>query len=588
MTGRRRSGGLGALLFAGAAGLLVHGDPALAQGRTWLIESFEAEVRVYRSGLVEVTETIRPRFQGTFNGIYRLIPVEYRTPNLGFEYDLRLDVEEVDDGAGNALRYEVSRQRHYRKIKVWIPGAVDATKTVRIRYRAGRALRFHEGDEVTPAYDELYWNVTGDEWPVPIEAARAVIHLPTQVAGIRARAWTGPYGSTEQEADVVLRGSQVRVNSRRSLSYREGLTVAVAWEPGVIERPTAVDEARFFLLANWPLLLPALALVLMFRRWQARGRDPDPGSVAPRYEPPRELTPAEVGVIADNSPDMRDITATLVDLAVRGYVVIEETEQKKLLGMLSDRDYLFRLLRPAQEWGELRSHERKLLDALFSGAAEVRLSELENRFYKDLPSLKDRLMGTLVREGVYRQRPDRVTARYLGAAVVATALILVLGFLGGERLGLASVAVTVSAIATGVVVAGFAFLMPARTVAGARLLAEVRGFEEFLDRVESDRFRRMITGPEMFEQYLPYAMALGVEKKWASAFEGMSREPPTWYVGSGYPTFHPSLFVADLGRMSDRAGTVMRSAPRSSGGSGFGGGGGFSGGGFGGGGGGAF
>jgi hypothetical protein len=124
----------------------------------------------------------------------------------------------------------------------------------------------------------------------------------------------------------------------------------VAWDPGVVERPTSVDEARWFLLANWPLLLPFLALVLMYRHWAQRGRDPEIRPIAPRYEPPAGLAPAEVGVLADNSADMRDLTATIVDLAVRGYLIIEEREEQKLFGLLKDRDYAFRLVRPRSRY----------------------------------------------------------------------------------------------------------------------------------------------------------------------------------------------------------------------------------------------
>lgn len=124
--------------------------------RSWEIESFDVELTVSRDGTLRVAETIRPRFEGSYNGIFRLIPVEYRTPGLGFEYDLRLEVESVTDGEGRELRHEVGKEGHYRKIKIWIPGATDATKTVVIRYSTARALRHSEGDEVTEAYDELY------------------------------------------------------------------------------------------------------------------------------------------------------------------------------------------------------------------------------------------------------------------------------------------------------------------------------------------------------------------------------------------------------------------------------------------------
>jgi uncharacterized membrane protein len=149
----------------------------------------------------------------------------------------------------------------------------------------------------------------------------------------------------------------------------------------------------------------------------------------------------------------------------------------------------------------------------------------------------------------------------------------------------------VAGLLTGAIVCGFGWFMPARTQTGARALEGVLGFEDFLAHVESDRFNRTIKTPEMFEKFLPFAMALGVEKNWSKAFQGIYTQPPQWYQGGYGPTFYPYMFANDLNHMSSMAGDVMTSAPRSSGGSAFGGdggGGGFSGGGFGGGGGDAF
>ncbi|MGH7542024.1 MAG: DUF2207 domain-containing protein, partial [Gemmatimonadota bacterium] len=597
----RRAAAIAAALVAGAAllGTPPRSSAAPASlplpdaARSWVIESFRAEVLVLENGDIVVTETIQPRFEGQYNGIYRDIPVEYRSPSGTWAKKIRLDVQSVTDGRGDELRHEISRERHYKRIKVWVPGAVDATRTVVIKYRVARALLHFEAGEgaedIGQPYDELYWNVTGDEWPVPIEAASAVIRLPVEATGIRAHAFTGPYGSVEQAAEVTIDGSVVSVRAQRRLDYREGLTVGVAWNAGVVETPGRLDRAWWFVTANWPLVLPVFAFLAMFHRWRTRGKDPELGSIEPRYEPPERLTPAEVGVIIDNSPDMRDVTATVVDLAVRGYLDIEETEERKLLGLMSDRDYVFHLKRPEEEWEGLEPHERRLLDAFFTGSSErVELSELKNKFYKHLPDLKDGLMDTLVEHDVYARRPDHVAGVYLVVALIVGVGLTVVGMAGAERLGLSRAAVAIGGVGSGLLIAGFGLVMPARTREGTRILRMVKGFEEFLERVESDRFKRMITGPEMFEKYLPFAMALGVESQWAAAFADMYREPPQWYHGADWRAFNASLFVSDLGRMTGQAATVMQSAPRSSGGSSFGGGGGFSGGGGGGGGGGAF
>ena len=142
-------------------------------------------------------------FEGSFNGIYRTIPVEYPGPR-GTNYTLFLDVVSVTDEHGNPLKYESKRDGAYRKLKIFIPGAEDTTKTVVITYSAPNATRFFDD------HDEFYWNVTGNDWPVPIDHASAFIQFPSNTAGsLKAQAFTGVYGSHDQEADATVEGSQV-------------------------------------------------------------------------------------------------------------------------------------------------------------------------------------------------------------------------------------------------------------------------------------------------------------------------------------------------------------------------------------------
>ncbi len=559
--------------------LLLAAVPASAQ-RTLAIERFDSAITVLADGAIVVEETIVPRFTGAWNGIYRTIPVQYRTPQ-GLNYTLRISVESITDGGGTPLRYETSSERQYRKLKIWVPGAVDSTRTVRVRYRVANGLRFFD------EHDELYWNVTGDEWDAPLQAATATVVLPEGVSGIRATAFRGAYGSTEHETASVgpLR---VRVATSRALGFHEGLTVVVGWNPGTVQRPTAIGRAGDALYSNLPLAIPPIVLLGMWRLWRARGRDPLLAPIVTRYEPPAGMTPAELGTLADGKPDMRDITATIVDLAVRGYLRIDEIPREGFLSWFAGQDYRFSLTRPRDQWQGLKPHETRLLGAMFTGLDDsVALSDLKNKFYKHLPGLKDKLYGNLVDAGLYTARPDRVRTAYLvGGGVVGGALVAGSGALMA-RFGMQPAAAVIAGIAAGAIIALFGWFMPSRTVRGTRELEKVLGFQEFLSRVEADRLERTVKTPEMFEKFLPYAMALGVAEAWARAFEGIYREPPRWYGGSGPAhTFQPTVFTNNLGRMSAHAATVMASAPRGSGGSGFSGG--SSGGGFGGGGGGGF
>src|SRR6266851_3869047 len=558
--------------------------PALpAFARQLVIQEFSAEIMVQENGVLDVTETISPRFIGAWNGIYRTIPVEYVTPQ-GFNYELLLDVLSVTDASGAKLKYESSRERHYFKLKIYVPGAQDAMRTVVIHYRVYDGLKFFED------HDELYWNITGDEWEVPIQAASAKIFLPQGVTGVRATTFTGVYGSREQDAEAEISGPLVELRLRRPLGFRQGLTAVVGWDKGFVHEPTVADKLYLFVRSNWPLVLPLLVFGVVFWLWYTRGRDPRLRPIAAQYAPPEELTPGEAGTLVDNQAAMRDVTATLVDLAVRGFILIEEKKKEHMMGLWSDKEYVFHLRKKREEWNDLKPHEVELLDGMFSGGADetVELSELQNKFYKNIPAIRDCIFTSLVAHGYYLHRPDKVRGAYLGGAVVLGVVSVFLAGGAANVLGMAPLPFIVAGIASAAIVFGFGWFMPARTDAGTRALEGVLGFEDFLAHVEEDRFERTIKTPQMFEKFLPFAMAMAVEKKWVTAFQKIYTQQPEWYRGSAMGTnFYAMGFVHDLNAMSTRAGSVMTSAPRSSGGSGFGGGG-SSGGGFGGGGGGGF
>jgi uncharacterized membrane protein YgcG len=551
-----------------------------------IIDDFHASVTVLPDASVDVTETIKAHFYGVgWHGLYRTIPVEYVTPQ-GFNYSLFLTIKKITDGDGQSLKYESSRERHYRKLKIYIPDPDNSVKTVSIEYTVSDALRFFED------HDEFYWNVTGDEWTVPIQAASASIVLPEGTTDIRANPFTGAYGSRAQDADVEIAGNGVEVHTRQPLHIRQGLTIAVAFDKGFVHEPTAFDKFALFLRSNWPLVIPIFVFVIMFYLWWTRGRDPRLRSISAQYEPPDQLTPGEAGTLVDNSADMRDITASIVDLAVRGYIVIEEHTKDRMLGLIHDKDYSFVLKKDRGEWSKLKAHEQELMDGLFSAGTvgeSVPMSSLENTFYKNLPGIKSRIFESLVEHGYYKRRPDSVRSSYLGMGFVIGVILVMGGVWLASRLGEQPTAYFIAGVLSGAIICGFGWFMPAHTEQGTRALEGVLGFEDFLVHVESDRFNRMIKTPQMFEKFLPFAMALGVEKNWSKAFQGILKEPPEWYHGSSFgPNFYAMSFVSDLNSMSARASSVMTSAPRSSGGSGFGGGGGSSGGGFGGGGGGGF
>jgi uncharacterized membrane protein len=616
-----------------------------AAARQIVIKSFDAQVVVHRDSTIDVTEKIEAQFIGMgWHGLYRTIPVEYRDP-AGLNYALFLDDVRATDDDGNSLKLEQGRQGYYLKFKIYVPEADNSTRTIVLHYRVLDAIRFFSD------HDELYWNITGEQWDAPIQSASARIELPEGASGVKAVAYTGIFGSRAQDANVTTNDNVVQIYTLHSLGYHQGLTAVVGFDKGLVHEPTASDEVALFLRSNWPLfVIPLFAFLVMFWLWWTRGRDPERDAITVQYEPPDKLTPAECGALVDNEAAMRDITATLVDLAVKGYLTIEQKDQSGLLGLTHHRDYVFHLRKPPAEW-DARAHERAMLSGLFFGdtmrsqsipvprgftpqssgvedyslksgtvgsqetpqavpatpdvqdyseafrgtsslaqapQASVALSELQNRFYRQLPDIRNCIFDALVQDGYYLHRPDTVRQGYIGAGLVIGFMIVAGGNWWAKQSGMSAATWTIAGFLAGAIICIFGWFMPARTITGARTFAKVLGFEDFLGRVESDRIKRLENAPELFEKFLPYAMALHVEKKWVQAFSGIAMQPPRWYQGPVYAGgFQPYFLVNDLNMMSSQVGTVMASSPRSSGGSGFGGGGG-AGGGFGGGGGGGF
>jgi len=576
--------------------LVIATAPAFA--RSWRIAHFDTRCTVAEDGTVLVEEEIHPLFQGAYNGILRDIPVEYPGPD-GTTYRLLVKVASVTDESGAPIKFEQSSRNQrvaggavhqFLVLKIYAAGT-DAERTVRISYRVQNGIRYFKD------FDEFYWNATGLDWPVPIDAATATVALPATAAGqLQAKAYTGTYGSRGEDATVTLDGANISFDANHSLAARNGLTLDVRIPKGVLTPPSALTRILWFVSGNPGVFLPLWALIVMFAIWWFKGRDAESGlSVAPMYEPPSGMTPAEAGTLITDNIEARDITCTVIDLAVKGYIKIIETENKVLL--FTHKDYILRLMKPRSEWQGLAAHEEEILNNLFPEvtAEETTLSDLKNRFYIALPSIREEILGALQAKNLYSTDPETAKGLMVTGVLVIALPFLWLQMTGHIRLFGAPTVLVAGVAVSALIVYLFGRHLSAKTVSGARARVQCLGFKEFLTRVDGDRIRRM--PPDTFERFLPYAMAFGVEQHWAQAFQGIITEPPTWYVGAGYGMgmmWNPLMFCGAMNSFSTSAFQSFSAAPQASsggsgfGGGGFGGGGGFSGGGFGGGGGDAF
>ncbi len=543
-----------------------------AESRAELIKNFHSEITINRDGTVNVREDIEYDFQyAERHGIYRDIPYKY---DYGYKrYSIRLDVNSVTDFNGDPYKYEVSSSGGSIHIRIGDPDTtVTGVHGYRIEYTVMGAIAFFED------HDELYWNVTGDEWRVPIMRAGARVSFDAGTSdGVEAECYTGVRGSTDKECNYKISPDSVSFLATNSLWAGQGLTIAVGLPKGSIEEPSAMTKAIWLLSDNWYFGLPLLTFFVIAYIWNSRGRDPEGrGVITVRYEPPKDLTPAEAGTLVDERADILDITSTIIDLAVRGYLRIEEIESTKFY-FFADRDY--RLLKTKEPGpGELKPHEVKIFSGIFKNREKVLVSALRDKFYTELPPIKKALYGELVGKKYFPADPEKVKGIYkwIGIIILVLSFVLFSNFL-----------LKISIALSGLIILISSRYMPRKTREGTLLNEELLGFREFIDRAEKDRIEALAKNdPTLFDRILPFALVFGLEDKWADAFREMYREPPSWYSSPNYrSSFSPNTFVSDLGRSLGVMNSSLSSSPRKSGGSGLGGGGSSGGGGGGGGGG---
>lgn len=563
---------------------LIH--PSLGFTQSFTIHRFHSDILIHEDSSVIVNENIEVEFHQSRRGLYREIPFKYRD-DFGKVITTPIKILSVTNDLGRSWKYRVEKRGSVIYLRIGDPKRyVRGKQTYRITYRVKNVILFFDD------HDELYWNVTGNDWKATIQEASAKVYLDTKEKSkkIMVKGYEGVFGSRE-ECGYESYDNTGKFFTKRSLRMGEGLTIVFGWEKGIVLPPSSIEKSLWALTLeeNWIFILPILSFIYMIYRWIQKGRDPRVReSVMVVYEPPkshhRPLLPAEMGVLIDERVDPRDITSTVVDLAIKGYIRIEEVKRE---GWLFDSiDYYLRKLKKPDK--NLTHFETELMRALFPGDLPgILVSELKNRFYTNLPALKEILIGELVKKGFFPKSPEKVRNSYMGIGIFVMVLIpfvlvillsspMVKGILAGLGAGLPFLL--------------FSRFMPAKTKAGALAYMETLGFQEFLNRAEKERIEKM-GEKDLFSKFLPYAIALDVVENWSKAFEGIYQEPPTWYVPStGGRTFTPYGFTQSIHSVTSNLSSAIFSSPRGSGGgggSGFGGGG-FSGGGFGGGGGGSW
>ncbi|MCU1457704.1 MAG: hypothetical protein JWL73_1796 [Actinomycetia bacterium] len=571
------------------------------------IRDYHIDLAVQPDGKLKVRETIVYDFGTTqHHGIDRRIKTRLRYDG---RYDRVYPISDVHvsgDESTPANVKESSETGGEHQIRIGDPDKlITGVHTYNIDYTLAGTLNRPKSSGL----DELSWNAVGDEWEVGISRATVTVSTPAAIS--RIACYAGATGSRVSCAQHSFTGSTAQF-SQASLFPGSGLSVVVGFPPGTVPRPKPILEerwsfARAFALTPVTVGTSAVLLVLIIggfgivmyrigrdRRYKGSAVDAAFGNsgagdqrvpffakvpVPVEFVPIDGMRPGLMGALIDERANALDVTATIVDLASRGFLTITEIPKHGLFG---HTDWTLTSL---DKQAQLIQYERTLLDGLFAGRTEVKLSELKNTFATKLQSVESQLYDELVRRGWYSKRPDktRAVAGWIGVGVLAVAVTIAVFLAVLTHAGLIGIPLVLGAVFLLIA----ARTAPSRTPAGTAALIHTLGFKRFIDESEKNR-AQFAEKQNLFTEYLPYAVVFGATERWAKAFTGLDGQAPTgpsWYV-SNHP-FAPLLFVSAMDSFTTSAAGTISSTPGGSGSSGFSGGG-FSGGGGGGGGGGSW
>ena len=611
-----------------------------AQGERIL--SFDSRIAIHTNASLQVTETIRVRAEGQDikRGIYRDFPQLYRG-RWGLRQRTGFTVLSVRrDGQPEPYHFEArenGQRVYFGQGNVFLkPGE----HTYELIYRTDRQLGFFQD------HDELYWNVTGNGWTFPMNRVTATVTTPLGASVLSAEAYTGPQGARGRDYTREPSGAEeVTFIASRPLGAREGLTIVVAWPKGFVQAATPREQWTNLLKDNVGVAIAVggllLVLVYYIIVWLAVGADPAPGTIIPLYGPPKGLSPAAVRYLVEMGFDHKAFAANLISLAVKGAITIEQDADKTYTlrrkhgdaDLLPDESALWADLLNARQSLPLKQTNHVTLQKATETLKKSLSQMMEKTFFvKNFRYWFCGLMFSLIPLAVslftYRNSDSAIFLSFwltfwtIGVTFLLSMVtslwrghqwgqaffmtLFSIPFIGGEIGGLWALSQSTSfwvplLFLIGAVMNGiFYHLLKAPTAAGRKLLDQIDGFRLYLTVAEKDRLNLQNPPertPELFEMFLPYALALNVEQKWAQQFENVLAKAgegqeggysPAWYHGTAWSTLGAAGFTSSLGSSMSSAISSASTAPGSSSGGSGGGGGGSSGGGGGGGGGGGW
>ena len=611
------------------------------------IISFESEININEDASMIVSEKIKVYATGNKikRGIYRDFPTKYKD-SYGNNINIRFDVLEIlRDGnsenyhteiLSNGVRVYLGKNDNYLS---------EGEYSYTIKYKTYKQIGFFDN------FDELYWNVTGNGWDFIIENVNAIVTLPANVlsSDLKTFGYTGIIGSTEKDYTVqIINSKKIIFKTKFVLNPGEGLTIGVQWSKGMVYEPTNADKLFFFIEDNLQAVIALVGLFALITYyliiWWKVGKDPEKGIIIPLYRAPVNLSPSAARFISEMGYDNKTFTSTIVTLAVKGYLKIEESSDEYFLmktnsgnkTLTSDEKAVLDKLRFTSDNGKQILKLKQANHTTIQNAIRSHKNSLKNSFDKKyfFTNRKYFIIGLLISVIVliisnikasgdqvfsliwitfwsfavafllfnvsrtWKSALSKSKSKFASLTGAIFFSLFSIPFIIGEFAGLYFLSDASSPLmlaSVGLMIGAniiFYNLLKAPTLLGRKIMDEIDGFKLYLGTAEKDRLdsiKEPTKTPELFEEFLPYALALNVENKWAEKFsdifsgiqEKSTTYKPNWYSGTNWSTLGAAGFASSLSGSFASSISSSATAPGSSsgGGSGSSGGGGGGGGG---------
>lgn len=517
------------IVTLGVAVVPVAASPSFA--KSVVAERMDVDVTVLPNGDINVIQIQQIKFQG---GPFREGFQTIRLKNSDGVTNITLS--EVGgrvyrSGTGGDYTFSVTRNAEEAEVVWYFPSISDQTRKFQLSYTLKNVVRQYDSG------DKVQFMAIPDALEYPVYASTIKIYLPTPL--VADPDFAGPAAKWQISPDSKM----VTIDLQRAVSPNQGFQFGVIFQHGAIttSKPTwqaEVDRQYEFETKVKPWIdlgLGALGLAMLlavpamlYLIWFMFGRDPSVGLVAEYItEPPSDLPAGVAGALVDERADLRDLTATMIDLARRGFITMEEKEVKGSFGSAAKRF----VLKKKNPLSNARRFETELYNALFLRGDEVDLGKLPEGFFTRLPMIETALYGEAVKEKLFSVSPDQVRGGYTTVGTMLVVFSFVVGVVAFGIFDAVSLSLLCPVIPVGVFGVGLAILgqsMPRKTRAGAEEAAKWKAFQKYLGNIQ--KYKEVKEATDQFEKYLPYAIAFGLERRWINAFAAEPTvPPPIWY-----------------------------------------------------------